>query len=161
MEPLIQHYKAGAVKGMEGVLKALSFVPEDKLDWSPTPTAKSALRIAAHCAICAGNFAKMLRERKLPMGDEIPIFVDRMVAAEIAISTRAEVEALYRKNTAEILVALDTFNEEEMGLTLDSSQGWFMPMTALMNMPTFHAHLHEGQIDYLQTCWGDEEVHVG
>ena len=36
-----------------------------------------------------------------------------------------------------------------------------MPMTFLMNLPGIHANAHAAQIDYLQTCWGDQEVHFG
>ncbi|MGI8924225.1 MAG: hypothetical protein ACR2HJ_09365 [Fimbriimonadales bacterium] len=60
---------------MEEFLKTFSFVPDDKLNWTPSPTAKTAIRIAAHTAIYAGNFAKMIRDRKLPFGDEIPEYV--------------------------------------------------------------------------------------
>ena len=35
-----------------------------------------------------------------------------------------------------------------------------MPMTFLMNLPGWHATLNTGQIDFLQTCWGDLEVYV-
>lgn len=144
---------------MEGFLKALSHVPDDKLDWTPTPTAKSAIRIAAHTAIYAGNFAKMIRDRRLPFGDEIPEFVARNQAAEVAITSKAEMEQVFRKNTDEVIAALDTLTPEDVVLVLDTSLGWTVPMTRLMNLPGWHATLHTGQIDYLQTCWGDEEVY--
>jgi len=42
---------------------------------------------------------------------------------------------------------------------LESGFGWSVPMTWLMNLPGRHAMSHGAQIDYLQTCWGDQEVH--
>ncbi len=144
---------------MEQFLKTFSFVPDDKLNWTPSPTAKSAIRIAAHTAIYAGVFAKMIRERKLPFGDEIPEFVARIDAAEEALTSRAEMESLFRKNTDEALAALDTLTPEAIGMTLDTSLGWTVPMTRLMMLPGTHAFSHAAQIDYLQTCWGDQEVH--
>lgn len=140
-------------------MKALSHVPDDKLDWTPTPTAKSAIRIAAHTAIYAGNFAKMIRDRRLPFGDEIPEFVARNQAAEVAITSKAEMEQVFRKNTDEVIAALDTLTPEDVALVLDTSLGWTVPMTRLMNLPGWHATLHTGQIDFLQTCWGDQEVY--
>src|SRR5690349_23220267 len=106
---------------MEQFLKTLSFVPDDKLDWTPAPTAKGAIRIAAHTAIYAGNFAKMIRDRKLPFGDEIPEFVARMEAAEKALTSRTEMESLFRQNTHELVAALDTLTPEAIDTTLDSS----------------------------------------
>ena len=32
-------------------------------------------------------------------------------------------------------------------------------MTFLMKLLGVHAFGHTAQIDYLQTCWGDQEVH--
>lgn len=50
---------------------------------------------------------------------------------------------------------------EDMDLILESGQGWQMPMRFLIDLPATHANLHCGQIDFLQTCWGDQEVYVG
>jgi hypothetical protein len=144
---------------MEIFLKTFSFIPDDKLDWTPSPSAKSALRIAAHTAVTAGNFAKMIRDRKLPMGEEIPVLVEQTETAEKMVTSRAEVEALFRKNTDEVLAALDTLDPDAIRMILDSSLGWTMPMTFLMGLPGMHAMCHAGQIDFLQTCWGDQVVH--
>ncbi len=159
METLIASCKEGAVKGMEHFLKVFSFVPDDRLNWTPSPTAKSALRIAAHTAVTVGNFAKMIRARKLPTGDEIPELVARTEAAEAEISSRAEMESVFRKNTDEVIAALDTLTPEDIGTTLDTSLGWSAPMTFLMKLPEIHAMAHTSQIDYLQTCWDDQIVH--
>lgn len=159
MESLIASCKESAVGGMEVFLKTFSFVPDDKLDWTPAPGAKSAIRIAAHTAVTAGNFAKMIRDRKLPIGEEIPELVARTAAAEEALIDRTEIESLFRQNTDDVIAALDTLAPEAIGLRLDSSLGWSMPMTFLMNLPGMHAMCHAGQIDYLQTCWGDWDVH--
>ncbi|MBA3726455.1 MAG: DinB family protein [Armatimonadetes bacterium] len=158
MESLIASCKESAVRGMEIFLKTFSFVPDEKLNWTPSPTAKSAIRIAAHTALYAGTFAKMIRDRKLPT-DDIPAFVARLNAAEEAVARRAEMESLFRQNTDEVIAALDTLSPEAIGTTLDTSLGWSMPMTFLMNLPGMHAMSHAAQIDYLQTCWGDQDVH--
>ncbi len=56
---------------MEMFLRNFSHVPDEKLTWSVTPTAKSALRIAAHAALYASRFARMNEEKKLPAGDNL------------------------------------------------------------------------------------------
>lgn len=68
-------------------------------------------------------------------------------------------ESLFRKNTDEVIAALDTLTPEGICATLDTSLGWSMPMTFLMKLPGMHAISHAAQIDYLQTCWGDQDVH--
>jgi hypothetical protein len=161
MEDLVTSCKESAVKGMEFFLRNFSFVPDDKLTWTPTPTAKSAIRIAAHTALYAGRFARMIKDRKLPASDNLTEWLAQRNAEEAALTSRTEMESIFRKGTDEVLAALDSLTPEAIGGALDSGLGWSMPMTRLMNLPGWHATLHTGQIDYLQTCWGDQEIYVG
>ena len=147
--------------GMEMFLRNFSYVPDDKLNWTATPTAKSALRIASHTALYAGRFAHMIREKKLPSPENLSSWVAERDAEEVAIICRVEMERVFREGTDEVIAALGDLTPEAIGGTLDSGQGWSMPMTQLMNLPGWHATLHMGQIDFLQTCWGDQEVYVG
>jgi hypothetical protein len=161
MENLVASCKESAVNGMECFLRNFSFVPDDKLTWTPTPTAKSAIRIAAHTALYAGRFARMIKDGKLPASDNLTEWLAQRNAEEAALTSRTEVEIIFRKGTDEVIAALDSLTPEAIGGALDSGLGWSMPMTRLMNLPGWHATLHTGQIDYLQTCWGDQEVYVG
>ena len=158
---LIETSKRKAVNGMEMFLRNFSHVPEDKLDFKVAPTAKSALRIGAHTALYAGRFAKMIRERAVPAPENLEQWIAEREAEEIAVQSRSEVERIFREGTAEVLEALDSLSADDVELTLDSGQGWTMPMTFLMDLPGWHATLHMGQIDFLQTCWGDQEIYVG
>jgi hypothetical protein len=146
---------------MEFFLRNFAHVPDDKLTWTPTPTAKSALRIAAHTALYAGRFAHMIRERRLPAPDNLAQWLAERDTEEVAITSREEMERVFREGTDEVLAALDTLTPDDIEGSLDSGQGWSMPMTQLMGLPGFHATLHAGQIDYLQTCWDDQHVYVG
>ena len=157
----IEASKQRATSCMEYFLRNFSHVPDDKLNWTPVPTAKSALRIAAHTALYAGRFAKMIRDRRLPTPDNLEQWLAERNAEEIAITNREEIERIFREGTAEVLDALDALKPEDVEITLDSGQGWTMPMRQLMALPGWHATLHAGQIDYLQTCWDDQEIYVG
>src|SRR5215213_8351368 len=107
MESLVASSKESAVWGMEHFLKVFSFVPDDKLTWTPTPVAKSAIRIAAHTALYAGRFARMIRDQKLPGSENLEEWLAQRNAEEIAITSRAEIESVFRKGTDEAIAALD------------------------------------------------------
>lgn len=158
---LIESSKQRAVSCMEYFLRNFSHVPDEKLSWTPTPTAKSAIRIAAHTALYAGRFARMIRDRRQPAPENLTEWLAERDAEEVAITSREEVETIFREGTAEVLAALDTLMPEDLEMSLDSGQGWSMPMKQLIGLPGFHATLHAGQIDYLQTCWDDQRVYVG
>lgn len=153
--------KERATSSMEFFLRNFSYVPDDKLEWTPTPTSKSAIRVAAHTALYAGRFAAMIRDRKLPIPENLEEWLAQRDAEEIAVTDREEMERIFREGTAEVLAALDTLTPDEVELMLDSGQGWTMPMKQLMGLPGWHATLHAGQIDYLQTCWGDQQIYLG
>lgn len=159
MDSQIESCKKLAVEGMEEFLKTFSFVPDDKLAWTPTPTAKSAIRIAAHTALYAGRFARMIETRKLPAFDSLADWTAQKNAEEAAITNRADIEAIFRKGTDEVLAALDSLTPELIASPLDFGVGYSPPMEFLMNLPGLHAISHSAQIDYLQTCWDDQEVH--
>src|SRR5262249_21193382 len=132
MESIVASCKESAVNGMEMFLRNFSYVPDDKLTWTPTPTAKSAIRVAAHTALYAGRFAQMLRDGKLPVPDSWGEWLAQRTAEECAITDRVEMERVFRKGTEEVLAALDVMTPEAIASTLDSGQGWSMPMTFLM-----------------------------
>jgi len=145
---------------MERFLRTLSFVPEDKTTWSPAPTAKNALQIAAHTAVTAGFFAQLIRDGKFPSGDMQEMF-GAMAAAEAAVTNRQAAIDLLKKNTDAIVAALDAATPELIGKMLPTPFGSEMPMAFFMNLPGVHAQVHGSQIDYLQTCWGDMDPHMG
>lgn len=161
MNEAIALAKKAAVDNTEIFLRNFSKVPEDMLTWSPAPTAKSALRIAAHTGLYMSRFAGMIRDRKLPQVDNLEAWLAQRNAEETAITTREEVEQAFRSGTEEVLTALDGLTAEDVEGSLDSGQGWSMSMKFLMNLPGWHTSVHLGQIDYLQTCWGDQEIYVG
>ena len=88
MEVVISMCKKRATESMEHFLLLLRFVPADKLNWSPTPTAKSAMQIAAHCAGYGGAFASILRTGKFPSVEEFLGPIEAARAAAIYGSDR-------------------------------------------------------------------------
>lgn len=158
---LSELYKQRAVGGMELFLRNFSYVPDDKLTWQVTPTSKSAIRIAAHTALYAGRFASMIRNRALPAPENLEAWLAERDAEEMALTDRVEMERVFREGTNEVCAAIDTLTPEEVEMTLESGQGFTMPMKQLMGLAGWHATLHLGQIDFLQTCWGDQQVYVG
>ena len=160
MEP-IDSIKRQTTISMDIFLRNFSKVPDDKLTWVPAPTAKSALRIAAHTALYACRFAKMIRDQALPAPSNISEWVAQRDAEEEAITDREQIETIFREGTAEVLAALDALTEADINVVIDSGQGWPMSMRYLITLPAWHTANHTGQIDFLQTCWDDQHVYVG
>jgi hypothetical protein len=157
MYDFIAMCKERATEAMDYFLRVLSFVPADKLTWSPAPTAKSALEIAAHCAGYSAAFAWIIRAGKFPC--TVEEFRATVHSAIDSITTLEEAEAMLRKGIADSITALDTVKPEQVGSIVDSPQG-STPFNFFLTLPAAHLESHVAQIDYLQTCWGDLEVHL-
>lgn len=155
---LIERSKRDAETARAQLLKTFEFVPEDKLTWSPSPTARTALQIVAHCGAANGAFAAVLR------GEEPPLSKDPgEAAAQIRdggkdVATRAAAIRSVNDSTAAVIAALDRVTPDRIGTTPDSPFGP-IPFTVWMNLPSMHMGSHAHQIDYLQTIWGDLENH--
>lgn len=160
MFDFVDECKKSAVQGMDQFLRNFSKVPDHRLTWSPTPTSKSAIRIAAHTALYMSRFAKMIEAAALPQPENLEAWLKERNAEEEALTDRVEMERVFRQGTDEVLAALDRLTPEAISQRLDSGQGWSIPMSHLMKLPGWHATLHLGQIDYLQTCWDDQEIYV-
>lgn len=157
---LIQQAKESLQQNMEQFLKNFSHVPDERLHWRPAPEAKSALEVAAHTACHMARFAAMIGEKRLPQPENLEVLLESWRKEEAAVESRIQMEEILRNGAAVVVAALDSLTVEDLGLTLDSGMGWTMPMTRLVELPGWHVTLHLGQIDYLQTCWGDLQIYV-
>ncbi len=158
MNEVIERAKENTVRCKERLLKTFSFVADDKLTWTPSDTAHSALRIVAHCAVANYGFARFLRGKE-SKADSLSDALAMMASKEKEIATRAQAVQAFEASAAAVLEALDAMTVELMTSEVRGPFGP-MPMTFWVALPGRHMDNHAAQIDYLQTCWGDLEFHM-
>ena len=150
--------QANAKAAAERLLKTFSFVPDAKLNWTPSKTARSSLAIVAHCCMTNQLFAKIFRDEAvspMPTLEEIRGVSQKF---EATIHDRAEAVRQLEASCEEVVAALGTMTADRFA-TSPVSRGGAMPMTVWMNLPSMHMGSHTSQIDYLQTIWGDVADH--
>ena len=146
---LIGQAKGAVQFGSKRFLAAFQSVPQDKLNWSPAPTSRSALQIAGHvCGVC-DRLAGAYRGQS-PPADAVP--------REETLSDRAEAVQWLEFGTQALLAGLDRMTPERVASEMPTPFG-IMPMRQMMMIAGMHFALHAGQLDYLQTMWGDMETH--
>lgn len=141
------------------MLHLLTFVPDDKLGWTPAPTSKSALRIVAHSALTSRFFARLITDT---MPDPMPApeeFFESLLKDEHNYPNRESVVALVEETAQELLKAYDTIDSTTIESTPNSPFGP-MPVKFWMNLAHDHMAGHVGQLEYLQTIWGDLDNHM-
>jgi hypothetical protein len=124
----------------------LEFIPADKINWKPAPTAKSALEIVQHVA-GALNFMRPVLTGAAYQPGEIPVPGDCRNAQE-----------LVRRAAGEYAAALRQVDPNRMGEMIELPFGTF-PLAQCCGFPPFDVMHHHGQIAYIQTLLGDGEDH--
>src|SRR5262245_25475869 len=106
MDDVISMCKDQATQAMHWFVRSLSHVPAEKLTWSPTPTARSALQIAAHCAGYSGGFASIISAGRFP--SSVEEFLGPIEATLTCITTVGQAETVLRSANTETCAHLDS-----------------------------------------------------
>jgi len=155
---LVAQAQQFAQTGKEQFLRTFAYAPDDKLTWSPSPTAKSALRIAAHVGIFNQAFAAILRAGKLP-GASMEEVAAAMNAAEQGVLSREQAVQVIEESVVAVCAALGALTPEAIDSVVETPVVT-RPMPFFMNLPGAHMGNHAAQVDCLQTTWGDLELHT-
>ncbi len=120
----------------------LNFIPSDKLDWKPAPEAKSALEIANHLT----EFLRVVNQRLNP--DSSAFTPATTVDEAKAGLTQVSAQFIAAVRGASTATLNEQFREDHPFTT-----GW------LVTVAIMDAGHHHGQIAYIQTLLGDNEIH--
>jgi DinB superfamily len=159
MDGQIEMAKRWTESSRAGILKALETTPDDKLNWSPSSTSRSSLKIAAHAGISAkGISSSFSGENAGPAMafDQVMVF---MKAEEDKVTTREQAIALVNDGCDATIKALDKITPEQLSSIAKTPFGE-VPMASWILIPSLHMDCHRSQIDFLQTVWGDMEMHM-
>ncbi len=131
----------------------LQATPDDKLAWTPENTGRSVLEQAKECAIVHYIWAVIIRERGLPI--EMP--PEFTAFAEQAINSRESAIAALQTTTNALVAAIQSVAPEETGVAVrvDMMSDRKVALAECCLYPYWHTVYHEGQVNYLQTLYGD------
>jgi len=123
----------------------LEFVPEDKIDWKPAPTANSVLEIVNHSA----SVIARITVRIAGSGE----------ANVVPATTRAEAKAAIAKSAGDFIAALHELTPDDLNRKVRMPWGE-MPIAGAAMVAVVDTINHHGQITYIQTLLGDTESHL-
>ena len=124
----------------------LDFIPADKFDWKPAPTALSALEIINHV------LAVFKRMEPILAGGE-------MSTEPATLATNAtDAKQLLQTAVQGYITALHTVSPDDLGKPITLRFGT-LPLARVAGMPVLDLIHHHGQIAYIQELLGDTETH--
>lgn len=151
--------QARAKDAEKTLLKTFSFVPDDKLKWSPASTARTSLAIVAHCGMANEFFAGLVAGKAMPYMPTPAELKAMELKFEASITDRADALRRLQASTQAFTEALATVTPERCATSPDSPFG-SAPMPFWMELAGAHVEYHTAQINYLQTIWGDVVDHM-
>jgi hypothetical protein len=136
--------------------RAACAVPDDKVDWKPLDNGRTVRDLLGDAAQAPAMAVSMMRGTLQP-GPEL---FGRM-AEERANWTRDEALQHLATNTQQLIAAIQEFPEEKLNepLTLPMGGGMTLPWGAWMMMAYRSFLARTGQINYIQTLYGDFDRH--
>ena len=161
MSDLIQGAKQEFEQSRRRMLGLLADTPDDKLNWSPSPSARTPLALVAHSALSIRHVTEMLKGR--PFGTSTTAVADKgFREEEQAFTSRDEVVALFEKNAAEYLEWIDALPEEGLDAPITFPFGLGVGTVRHgITAPARHTESHIAQLEYIQTIYGDHDWHIG
>ena len=146
---LQSHLADQTLKAVKDLEEALGRIPEDKLHWSPEPSARSAMSMIAECGLL-NDMSRMLASRSFPKDFDFAAW--QGVRDELAKDKEKAVAAM-KEGAAKTAEAIRGVSADEMDQTIDLPWG---PMTVaqICAYPSWNMAYHEGQINYIASILG-------
>ena len=146
-------------KSVDGLFRNARAVPEDKIEWKPLDEGRSVLDQLQECAQAPSWYVSLLEARKAPEFDEEAM--KKAGEERRAWKTIDECEKVCKENTERLAELIETFPDEdlEIMITLPFGEGMMFSMADVMMFHYWNNVYHIGQISYIQTLYGDKEMH--
>ncbi len=135
------------------LIAAAEAMPAEKLTWVPMDEARTVLDQLTECVLANMKWTKILKTRRYA---NMPREVVEAVVPECA--TLAGVTARLRQSAADLAEAIHTVGDAETADEIDTEWGPYSLADCCLHA-YWNMVYHEGQINYIQTLYGDTEEH--
>ena len=135
--------------------RSLDKTVEERLMWSPSPSARCPLHLIAHCAFALGFIREMLEGAPYPAAS-MAIADAEFLAMEAGITTKEAAMALWQDRYDRYVAFLNTVDDAMLSTMVELPFGLGQaPIGALLDIGAVHTREHLAQLDYIQTIYGD------
>lgn len=146
-------------RALQDLIRAAEAFPSDRLEWSPAPTGRSALSMMQEAATSARWLLPLIESGSMPAFDDH--------ARREAAALRASYDDLPKcvaaslAGTGELCRAIlalpDSQLEQEIQVPFGG--GTMMTLADVSSLHYWNLVYHLGQLSYIQTLYGDLEMH--
>lgn len=144
---------------LDDLFRTAKAVPPDKIEWKPLEEGRSVLDQLQECAQAPEFFRTVLEERACPPFDEEKWKQSLKERKEWDTIEKCEERA--KVNTEKLLETIRNFPEEDLDVMVyfPFQGGLLRSVADIMGFHYWNLVYHTGQINYIQTLYGDKEMH--
>ncbi len=155
--PTVQEIAANLAKKQASSLsQAVKASPEEKCGWKPLDNGRCMIDQVVECGGLNFFASQLLQTREVPPID--PSMLDTLKQQN---DTSEKALALLEGGTDALVAAIQAFPTEHLDdtITLPFGGGMTKSFAEIMFMAYWNMAYHEGQINYIQTLYGDKDMH--
>ena len=138
----------------------LNRIPDDKINWRPSESARCALEIGAHIAVGNVWFQELLSEvnnlAKNCTQDKVAKS-KRFHEEESKYKTRESVINFINSSSEPLIKILSNFSDNDIQSKSVVMFGKERPLSQFIYFPEGHVNGHISQLEYLETIWGNKD----
>ncbi len=157
----IEQAKATYLQAKAQLCSTFGNIPEERLNWSPSQTARTPIQIVAHCATAVKSINAQM--------EGTPFHYKTTAEAETAFRkdelqfhSREQVLNYLEEVSNNYLAWLDALTPERLASIAQLPFGLgAMPVENWLPFPAHHTRHHAAQLEYIQTIYGDQDWHLG
>jgi len=139
----------GTEKATADLLHAFENTTAEKRGWEPEG-ARCARNVVAECAVMADGVADIVTEGKVPDFD-----MAKFYATLAALDTDEKATAALKAGTAKLVGVIKALPNDKLDVPIVSPWGTYTTAAWAAHVMT-HNSYHEGQVNYIQTLYGDK-----
>lgn len=145
-------------RAVDRLKKGLETTPDDRINWSPSESARTPIDVVAHCAMSINGIQGWLEGKPFPYKD-LPDLDRHSREEEAKFTSRDAVLNVLEENGKNYTNWMCGLSEEQLGGQFETGFGVF-PMSDAITFVADHLRGHAAQLEYIQTIYGDRGFHM-
>jgi hypothetical protein len=135
-------------KQVDSLFEAVKLIPDDKIDWKPSPDSRSTLDQLQELATVFRSVPDAVKARKL---DFTPEKFEEYQKERKKVTDPAELERMIREGTEDLLQFVRTVRPEELDDPVEMPWPGEYKVADMLYYHFWNMGYHEGQIYYIST----------
>jgi len=153
MNTIVSDAKAEFLRAKSRLEADINNTPDDKIEWAPSPAARTPIHLVAHGAMGTQLLHGLLDGKPFPFKNVNEMDASNRVA-EKDYKTREQALNLLNQASTEYVRWLDALTPEQVDSIVDMPFG-AIPMGVAITFAADHLRSHASQLEYIQTIYGD------